>query len=317
MAASEDAMAAAAERAAERQVAAAERQAAAMAAQRAAAEEAARAQGDLMVKMSGATEEMFKQEIFQQIDPAALGVEAYANLGVELGLIDERAAGLMEAVGPMVDALEKGIVPTENAAAAISELYAAADQAVPPIEAILDKYAAAPGLIGPSLEAQENLNERLRRTGEVGPEAETAIEGFTGQIQIAKTPVVDLKTASGELGDELERLARTWEINVVTTFSQQGTPPSTPAGTPGLPHMQHGGIVPGRIGQAIPIIAHGGEVVLNPYQAGALGGPGGPPASSVSYGGDTIVNNFFNPQAAAIERERQRQRRMARLSQRM
>jgi len=53
-----------------------------------------------------------------------------------------------------------------------------------------------------------------------------------------------------------------------------------------------GGVVPGRVGAAVPILAHGGEVVLNPnQQAGvaALIGRGGVGSSS---GGVTVVNNY-------------------------
>jgi hypothetical protein len=177
--------------------------------------------------------------------------------------------------------------------------------------ALLDQYARAPGLIGPSYEAQESLNERLALVGEVGPEAETAIGGYAGQIEAAKSPVVTLTTESGELGDQLERLARTWNINVVTTYSQVGTPPGQTTGAVGGMggQMQMGGVVPGRIGQAIPIIAHGGEVILNPYQYGAMGGPGGPPPPpNVSYGGDTI--NIFNPLAAKMYMDQKRQKRL-------
>jgi hypothetical protein len=229
-------------------------------------------------------------------------------------------------------------VPAENSAAAITAVYEAAGDADFSVGALLDQYARAPGLIGPSYEAQQSLNERLALVGEVGPAAEQGIAGFTGAIEASKTPVVTLKGETDDLITSFSDLtAHDWTISIVTAYSQTGTPPTgagwtisivtaysqtgtppTGAGVPGLPQYQHGGVVPGRIGQAIPIIAHGGEVILNPYQYGAMGGPGGPPPPpNVSYGGDTFVNNFFNPQAAAIERERQRQRRMARLSQRL
>lgn len=41
----------------------------------------------------------------------------------------------------------------------------------------------------------------------------------------------------------------------------------------GIPGRAAGGFVPGGMGQAVPIIAHAGEIVLNPKQQAALGGP--------------------------------------------
>jgi hypothetical protein len=307
--AAQESLAAKAARVADMQAASAERAAAAMAAQQEAADNLARSQGDLMVKMSGATEEMFKQEIFQQIDPAAMGIEAYAGLGVELGLIDEKAAGLMESIGPMVEALEKGIVPTENAAEAIQELFNAASDAEPPIGAILDKYAAAPGLIGPSKDAQDDLNETLIKTGEVGAETEGSIAAFGDAVEITRTPVRELSSDAETLYGDLTDLAKDWEINIITTYRSSGTPTAPPIGGPAF---QMGGVVPGRIGEPRLIQAHGGEVVLNPFQTGALGGPGGPPVTNNSFGGDTFVNNIYDPLAAKVvasEQYRMRRRR--------
>jgi hypothetical protein len=70
---------------------------------------------------------------------------------------------------------------------------------------------------------------------------------------------------------ELERLDR-MNVDVPVTIGGQTNPDDIwgPGGpTPGVP-FQTGGIVPGPTGAAVPILAHAGEVVLNPQQQRAL-----------------------------------------------
>ncbi|MHC4230619.1 MAG: hypothetical protein ACYSW0_24550, partial [Planctomycetota bacterium] len=101
-------------------------------------------------------------------------------------------------------------------------------------------------------------------------------------------------------------------INVTTTFTQVGSPPGGPGG------FQMGGIVPGPIGQPRVILAHGGEVVSNPYQHGAVGGAGGPPAPTTNqYGGDTFNVNINDQMAAALFLDQMRRQRYDKLNARM
>jgi hypothetical protein len=74
-----------------------------------------------------------------------------------------------------------------------------------------------------------------------------------------------------------------------------------------------GGVVPGPIGQRRRITAHGGEIVLNPFQPGALGGPS--VTNNNNFGQDTF--NIYNPMAAAMAMAQKRNRRRGRFEARM
>ncbi len=75
-----------------------------------------------------------------------------------------------------------------------------------------------------------------------------------------------------------------------------------------------GGRVPGRIGEPQLILAHGGEYVLNPYQRGAMGGPGGPLSPVTNqYGGNTTVYNVYDHLAFAMAENIERERRFEKL----
>jgi len=295
------------------------RNAAALASQQAAAEEAARAQAGLIGQMQGATEEMFKQAVLGEIDPATIGVEAYATLGQELGLIDEKAVNLASAIEQLVPALEDGTIPLENAGEAVHELFVAADEANPPIQAILDKFSDAPGLIGPSHDALVEHHGVLEDMVNILPDATTGVDDFATSAGDAEGPVDDLRQRVEELQEYLALVEGDHTVNVNTTYTQTGTPPPSGAtgGTRPPPH-QLGGLVAGPIGSPQLVLAHGGEYIINPFHRGAMGGPGGPPAPvSNSYGGDTFNVTINDRMAAALFMEQARQNRLARWNARV
>jgi hypothetical protein len=308
-----------AERVAAMQEESAVRTAAALQQQQAAAEEAARGQAGLIDSMKDATQEMFNQQILAAVDPAEVGVEAWAALGQELGLLDQTQVNLATAAEDLIGAFKDGVVPTENMAEAAAALFTESDKLEPKFGEILDHFAAAPGLIGPSKDELDGLNEKLALTGEVGAETEGSIKAFADQIIITKTPVRDLASDTDGLEESLTRLAKDWEVNVITTYSTRGTPPSPP-GSPGGGGFQMGTLrVPGPIGSPQgPYWLHGGEVVSNPYQYGAIGGPGGPPAPTTNqYGGDTFNVNINDQMAAALFLDQMRRQRYDKLNARM
>jgi hypothetical protein len=209
LAGAQEAAAASAQRAADaqtRQADVAARQAENLAAAQAASDALADSQGNLMVQLAGATEEQFKQNVFAQIDPSDIGLDAYADLGVELGVLDEKAADLATSVPILIEAYENGIVPTENMAAATEEIFEAAGNANFEVEELLDKYSRAPGLIGPSKEEQEALNERLELTAEIAPDASEGIDGVGVSAEESKGSVQELNTEIDILIEKMELL---------------------------------------------------------------------------------------------------------------
>jgi hypothetical protein len=307
-----------AERVAAMQEESAARTAAALQQQQAAAEEAARGQAGLISSMKDATQEMFNQQILAAVDPAEVGVEAWAALGQELGLLDQTQVNLATAAEDLIGAFKDGAVPTENMAEAAGALFAESEKLEPKFGEILDHFAAAPGLIGPSKDELDGLNEKLALTGEVGAETEGSIKAFADQIIITKTPVRELKEEADDLYDSFYQLTgKSWEVSFVTSYSTSGTPPSPPTGGPGG-RQQMGGVIPGRPGSLQgPYWLHGGEVVSNPYQYGAVGGPGGPPAPTNNYGGDTFNVNINDRMAAALFLDQMRRQRGDKLNARM
>lgn len=212
-------------------------------------------QGNLMVQLTGATEAQFKQAVFAEIDPAELGVEAYAALGVELGVLDEKSAGLAAAVPLLISAYNEGIIPTENMAEATTALFEAAGDANTNVAAVLDEFARAPGLIGPSRDELETLNERLVLVGEESVTAAGSITGFDDSVSdVAATTA----TAAGEIDVLTESLteltAQPWVVDV--TVNQSG------GADVGIPQFQAGGVMP------FTGLAHleRGEIVLPPGQ---------------------------------------------------
>jgi hypothetical protein len=247
---------------------------------------------------------MVKQKTFALIDPSEIGVEAWAGLGVELGFMDERAAALAVSVPMLTDAVNAGIVPTENFTAAFDAMIAAADEGQPITETMLDQFARAPGLIGPSKEKLDQITQTMHLMTAAGTPASDAmanVGGAMGPVESAS------RSANVELSNahtNLQRLAREWRVKVIYET----------VGDPGNPlNFQMGGVVPGRIGQRRRITAHGGEIVLNPFQPGALGGP----TDNSRHYNDNSTVHINNPMAAAMVMAQKRNRRRERFEARM
>jgi hypothetical protein len=115
--------------------------------------------------------------------------------------------------------------------------------------------------------------------------------------------------ANSELNSQhanLQRLAREWRIIITTEHRTIGKPGMGES-------FQHGGVVPGPIGAPRRATVHGGEIILNPYQPGALGGP--PVTNNNQRFNETF--NIYNPLAGAMAMAQRRQRRRQRFEARM
>ena len=78
-------------------------------------------------------------------------------------------------------------------------------------------------------------------------------------------------------------------------------------------HFQHGGIVPGPIGQAVPIVAHGGEQIIP--TTGGSSGSGGGNSINMNFYGDVAVDSDERMQQFAqyVMRQLSRQTELARM----
>lgn len=298
--------------------ASAQRQADALAIARDAANKNAEAFVNLSASLLDATEAQVAQALISQLDPEALGAEGFVTAvqGIQLafGLADEKSIALAGNVGSLADALNDGTVPAEDAAAALVLMKDAAAEGVTDVGDLLAQFADAPGKIDPANEGIDRTNELLVAMGEVAPDAQGGMEDFQGAVNDAKTAVENILPQLGDMEADLLAISKTWPVTI--EFITIGTPPPSGGGgnlPPNLPTRQFGGIVPGPIGGGpVPILAHPGEVILNPNQPGALGGPGGP-----SFGGDTFNITINNELAAAMFLSEQQRRRFDRLEARM
>jgi hypothetical protein len=218
-----------------------------MRASAAAADEEARAQASLAQQIMGKTDAQIADTLASMVDPAAMGIEAYTALTLELGLIDEKSAALAGALPELAAAIEGGIVPTENADEALAALVADAEDGEVQVGALLDQFAKAPGLIGPSAEKLHNLNERLGVTETAGLSASSGVNGFNTSVGSAIGPVAQLRA-------EVERLNSAMNATGSSGYSAPTTS-STPA-------FQFGGVMPGYPWQTGLAILHGGEEVI-------------------------------------------------------
>lgn len=311
--------AAASKTAAEEQAAAleasAQRQADALAVARDAAIQNAEAFTSLSASLLEATDAQVAQALISQLDPSELGAEAFTtavqDVQLAFGLADEESIALATNLGVLADAINEGVVPAEDASEALVAMQEAAAAGTTDVGALLDQFTAAPEVIGPTNEEIEKTNELLVATGEIAPDAGTGMNDFQGAVTDAQGAVEGILPQIQTLEDDLTAISKTWPVTVV--FETVGTPPGG-AGLPSRPPptRQFGGIVPGPINSPQLIVAHGGEVVTNPNQPGALGGPGGP-----SFGGDTFNVTINDQLAMAMFMAEQQRRRFDRLEARM
>jgi hypothetical protein len=295
----------------------------ALAAQKQAANESAKEFVGLAGSLKDASEAQIGQALIGMLDPEELGAEGYitavTDVQLALCIADEKSIALAGSLPDLASALNDGIIPAADASEALAALAKDAADGDVNTGALLDQFAKSPGLIGPSKDALEGLNEKLVLTGEDGAAADTAITGFGGSVAATISPMKDAETAARDLINKLENAtAHAWDISVVTTYSTVGTPASTGGGTASSDgtgqHSQAGGIIHGPLGARIPILGHAGERIV---PLGMSVGPSGPPTinNSNSFGGDTVIIN--NPLAMAMYEDRRRRERLARMEQRI
>jgi len=282
-------------RVADMQAESSNRQAIALEASRQAAIGAAEAQIALASSLMNATDAQVASTLIEQLDPEALGATAYAA-GVEqiqlaFGLADEKSIAMASGVTELAAAINEGIIPYENYDEALAAVIADAADGQANTAALLDEFARAPGLIGPSKDKLESFDETLASTGE---SAIGSAEGVSIFIEATSGMAgdIDVITASvTRLNDELDKIGST-------------TLPIVPGS--GIPSYQFGGVVPGPIGgPSRLVLAEPGEVFIPPAQQRNV---------SNNFGGNTQNVTINDAMALGLFEEQSRQDRLSRLS---
>jgi hypothetical protein len=260
------------------------RQSQALLDQKAAAEEAARGQAGLIESMQDATQEMFNQQVLAAIDPAEIGLEAWSQLGQELGLLTAEQVALGEAAQLAIDAFRSGNVDIQNAAEFTGALFEEAQKVNPQLQQIAENHESIASKVENAMTQLDPLiNTHLKPLGEtVGPQAAGAIAGIG---TAAGNSVGPLGRAAGALRDYV---------------AAARTVASIPSGLPGY---QSGGIVPGPTGAPQLAIVHGGEQII----------PVGGTTNNTTHN----IGGVNNPLAAAILAANDMRRRFDDLNARM
>ena len=155
---------------------------------------------------------------------------------------------------------------------------------------------------------QEEYNEKLGELPEdVVPKAIEGIDNLSLTFEGLPKSMRKSEEFLGQVNKTVLEMEGTHYVDFIFRYHnwdpsiRVGGGSSTPDPPPG--GRQMGGLVPGRIGERVPVMAHGGEYIVNPNHRGAMGGPGGPPLPGTTnneWGGDTINVTINDRMAAAL-----------------
>lgn len=255
--------------ASEASVVAAEAAATALAAQIEQTNAAAVSQTNLAASLLDATEAQIAQALISQLDPEALGAEAFSaavtDIQLAFGLADEKSVALAANLGGLADAINQGIVPAEQAAQALETMIFATERGVAESDSLIQSIEGLAPPIEIATQRTADMTVEIAALGTTTEEVDGLLSiaagsalDFGSNASTATGDVQGMTTAAGDLADELFALTsapHVISVQIETTGALPG-----PGG--GFPQMQGGGIVPGPIGAPIPILAHGGETVL-------------------------------------------------------
>jgi len=160
----------------------------------------------------------------------------------------------------------------------------------------------------------EEWNEQLRITGE---DRLPLARDLTGQYTDAVREVPGAATeATGkvqELAGAAELAAGDYYLDFYVRVHGE-----IPSGGSGGGQQMGTSFVNAPIGQPVWSVLHGGEIVINPFEMGAVGNKLGPRApANVSYGGDTYHVNLGSRAAVAEWEFRQKRKRYNKASKRV
>lgn len=253
--------------------------------------------------LKDATDQQIANTLIGMLDPEEMGAQAFTTavteIGTAFGTMDATSIALAENLPILAQALEDNVVPAENADEALAALASDAADGDVNIGNLIGKFDRFPDSAEPSTASAGDLALALEDVRGAGEPTITTAESLAQAVQSNVGPMSDATQRANSLEGALNTLAGDYVVRV--RYETVGSPPSGP------PAFQFGGVVPGPIGKPQLAVVHGGERISNPYQAGALGGPGGPTTNN--YGGNTVHNHFYNKETAAWWRDQQRRGR--------
>ncbi len=291
-------------RTADAQASSAMRQAAALEISRQAAVASAEAQTALAGSLKGATDAQIASTLIEQLDPDALGATAYAEgvqqIQLAFGLADEKSIAMAEGVTALSSAINEGILPYESYDEALQAMIADAADGEINTGLLLDQFARAPGLVGPSKETLDEFNQKLVDTIEEAPEAATGLIEFGDAA-------ANQKIAVQELGVEVDILTGKMEsLEKAATGGLGGAQAAAAGADASTPRYQFGGVVPGPIGGPPRLVlAEPGERFIPPSQQHSL---------TNNYGGNTQNVYISDDVSLAAFEESSRHDRLSRLN---
>ena len=172
-------------------------------------------------------------------------------------LLDEQRA---------VEANSKATAENRRQHAEAAAKVAAVAEKFRALNAEYNSVAAAAGRISG---ASQNVNRQMRAS--LVQQYADAMSHLSAQAAKVSPKLWAAAAAASALASSLGRIPTRKEINIFVRTFQVGKAPPTVGGRPY--GRQHGGFVPGGRGEPVPIMAHAGEIILNPAQQSVLGGP--------------------------------------------
>lgn len=227
---------------------------------------------NLAQSLMGATDAQIANTLTGMLDPEQMGAEAFmaaaTDIGMTFGTMDEKSVALAQSLPTLADSLNNQVVPAENAAEALQALITNAEEGDAAVGSVISTFDRFPESGTTATQSAADVAESFEDLGSAGDVTMTSLDNVTTSTSAMVGPMSEATQAANALEAQLLALSQV----PAPAAPEMATPgPNVPAA-----HMQHGGVVPGPIGQPVLIQAHGGEIVSNPYQVGAVGGPGGP-----------------------------------------
>jgi len=248
--------------------------------------EQAQAAGELAARLMDASEAQIAESLIGMLDPQEMGADAYSaavqEIGISFGIMDEKSIALADTLPKVAQAIEEGIVPTEQADEALSALIQDAEDGVVNFESLLEQFENTPDAadsVGAALD--ENLNP--------------AVSDAATRSELAAQH-------AAAFADALDRWPSEKTIDLNFNYNTSGAPPAdAPVQVPGVPDiaMASGGAFRAT-GPTTLLVGEGGraeDVFVQPVGGGgASNGPLGNVTINV-YGGnqhpDVIANSVL------------------------
>ncbi|HEX2027730.1 MAG TPA: hypothetical protein VHF25_06990 [Nitriliruptorales bacterium] len=223
-------------------------------------------------------------------NPVVLAVSALVLLGAGLYAAYQRSDEFRQRVDILIDVL--GVTLGATISGLLTILRGLVNGVLLSAESFLTLAAAAAGWVTPLGVSLRNAREDVGATrSRINSELDAIIDRVdTFVVTHAEQAMAEIRRVRNELAS-IPRVVAV-EIRAEGPTVTRGT--GRMRGT--VPVGQHGGIVPGRPGQAVPMLAHAGEMVIPRRLVEMIGGRGGMGRAAIGMaatgGGATVVQHF-------------------------